>query len=440
MKITFIKPRIGILCNGESYDRVRMEPLTLSVLAGMTPPDIDIDFFDDRCEEIPYDSPTDLVAITVESFTAKRAYDIAAEYRGRGVRVIMGGVHPTLVPDEVGRHADSVYVGDAERQWHDVFRDAQEGRLRPLYASEVAHQVQPYLARPGIFKGKKYLPFSLMQFSRGCPHRCTFCAVSAYFNGRHFCRNSEDVAAELQARPGQIAFFVDDNFSANPEKAKAFLRSIVPLKIKWMCQLSIDAAQNDGLLGLMQESGCLGFVVGFESIDRENLVSMNKLTNIKDFKRYGPQVKKLREHGFHIWAAFTVGHDNDTVASLEDMLDFAIDNRFAFAAFNTLTPYPGTPLYRRLSEEGRLLYDGTWWLHPEYRYNYASFKPRHMTADQLTGMAFSMRKRFNAVGSIAHRILEAGSSARAGAALGLIARYGLFFRSEIRRKQGMRFG
>jgi radical SAM superfamily enzyme YgiQ (UPF0313 family) len=440
MKITLIKPRIGILDNGESYDRVRMEPLTLSVLAGMTPLDIAVDFFDDRCEEIPYDSPTDLVAITVESFTARRAYDIAAEYRRRGVKVIMGGVHPTLVPDEVGRYADAVYVGDAERQWHDVLRDTQKGRLRPRYASVAAHQVQPYPARYCIFAGKKYLPFSLMQFSRGCPHRCTFCAVSAYFNGRHYCRNSKDVEAELQARPGRIAFFVDDNFSANPEKAKMFLRSIVPLKIKWMCQLSIDVAQNDGLMGLMQESGCLGFVVGFESIDKENLVSMNKLTNIKNFKRYGPQVKKLRSHGFHIWAAFTVGHDNDTIASLEEMLDFAIDNRFAFAAFNTLTPYPGTPLYRRLREEGRLLYDGTWWLHPEYRYNYASFRPKHMTADQLTEMAFSMRKRFNAVGSIAHRILSAGTSANAGAALGLIARYGLFFRSEIRRKQGMRFG
>jgi radical SAM superfamily enzyme YgiQ (UPF0313 family) len=440
VKITFVKPRIGILASGESYDRVRMEPLTLSVLAGMTPPSIDVELVDDRCEEIPYGNATDLVAITVESFTARRAYDIAAEYRRRGVKVVMGGVHPTLVPGEVARHADSVYVGDAERQWHEVLRDAQEGRLRPRYDDDTSHQVQPDLARHEIFKGKKYLPFSLMQFSRGCPHRCTFCAVSAYFKGRNYCRNADDVAAELQARQGQVAFFVDDNFSAHPEQAKSFLRGIVPLKMKWMCQLSIDVANNDELLDLMQQSGCLGFVVGFESIDKENLVAMNKLTNIKDFKRYGPQVKKLRDHGFHIWAAFTVGHDNDTLASLEEMLDFAIDNRFAFAAFNTLTPYPGTPLYRRLLEEGRLLYDGTWWLHPGYRYNYASFKPKHMTADQLTEMAFSMRKRFNAVGSIANRIIEAGSSPKAGTALGLIARYGLFFRSEVRRKQGMRFG
>jgi radical SAM superfamily enzyme YgiQ (UPF0313 family) len=440
MKITFIRPRIGIFSDGGSYDRVLMEPLGLSVIAGMTPSDVDIDFFDDRCEEIPFENPTDLVAITVESFTAKRAYDIAAEYRNRGVKVIMGGVHPTLLPGEAGRNADSVYVGDAERQWHEVIRDAREGRLRPLYSGGATPQVQPAPARHGIFKEKKYLPFSLMQFSRGCPHHCTFCAVSTYFNGRHYCRKAEDVAADLLARPGRLVFFVDDNFSANPEKAKALLRSIMPLQRKWVCQLGIDAAQDDELLDLMRESGCLGFVVGFESIEKENLVSMNKLINVKDFKRYGPQLNKLREYGFHIWAAFTVGHDNDTIGSLEDMLDFAIDNRFAFAAFNTLTPYPGTPLYQRLHEEGRLLYDGTWWLHPEYRYNYASFKPRHMTPDQLTCVAFNMRKRFNTFGSIAHRILEAARSASSGAALAIVARYGLFFRSEIRRKQGMRFG
>lgn len=440
MKITLIRPRIGISSDGRSFDRVCMEPLSLSVLAGMTPPDVDVELFDDRREKIPFDDPTDLVAITVESFTARRAYGIAAEYRNRGVKVILGGIHPTLLPGEAGRHADSVYVGDAESQWQDVVQDARECRLRPLYGDGAALRVQPVPARPGIFKWKKYLPFSLVQFSRGCPHRCAFCAVSAYFNGHHCCRSAEDVGAELQAGPDRIVFFVDDNFAANPAEAKAFLRTILPLRRKWVCQISIDASRDDELLGLMRESGCMGFVVGFESIDMDNLVSMNKLPNIRDFSCYGPQVKKLREYGFHIWAAFTVGHDSDTVASLEDLLDFAITNRFAFAAFNTLTPYPGTPLYARLKEEGRLLYDGTWWLHPEYRYNYAAFRPQNMTADQLTDMAFSMRERFNTFGSIARRILEAGTSTNAGAALALIARYGPFFRSDVKRKQGMRFG
>jgi radical SAM superfamily enzyme YgiQ (UPF0313 family) len=244
----------------------------------------------------------------------------------------------------------------------------------------------------------------------------------------------------LESRPGRIAFFVDDNFSANPEKTKDLLRSIAPLKRKWVCQLGIDATRDDELLSLLQKSGCMGFVVGFESIDMDNLVSMNKTPNIRDFQCYGPQVKKLREYGFHLWAAFTVGHDNDTPSSLEEMLDFAVGNRFALAAFNTLTPYPGTPLYERLREERRLLYDGKWWLHPEYRYNHASFIPKHMTADRLTDMAFRMRKRFNSFGSIAHRMLAAGSASNASTALSIIARYGTFFRFEIRRNQGMRLG
>lgn len=440
MRVTLVRPRIGRMEGEPGYDRVSMEPLNIGVLAGLTPPDVSLSFFDDRTEEIDFDRPADLAAITVETFTARRAYDIAAAYRRRGVPVVLGGIHPTLHPEEAARYADAVYRGDAERQWAQVLADARQGRLRPRYDGGDGASPAPARPRPDIFTGKRYLPFTLSQFSRGCPNQCTFCASSAYFGHRHRCRPPEDVLAELDARPPRIVFFVDDNPTADLPRVKAFLRALAPRNISWVSQLSVDAARDPELLRLLKESGCLGFVVGFESVNPENLRAMNKPVNAQNFQSFRPEIRALRDHGFQLWAAFTVGHDSDTPASVEDMLDFALAHRFAFAAFNTLTPYPGTSLYRRLREEGRLLYDGAWWLHPAYRYNYAAFRPRHLTADQLTELAFSLRRRFNRVDSLAGRVLSSAVHGGGWLALSLIGRYGLFFRAEMRKKQGLALG
>ena len=179
MKITFIKPNIGRREHSLYVDHGRMEPLMLAVLAGLTPPDVEVVLYDDRMEAIPYDEQTDLVAISVESYTARRSYEIAEEYRQRGVQVILGGMHPTLIPEEAALHADSIFLGDAELVWRDVVEDARKRKLKKVYSGPPGvGQVGGELPRRDLYKGKGYLPISLMQYSRGCRFTCRFCAVS----------------------------------------------------------------------------------------------------------------------------------------------------------------------------------------------------------------------------------------------------------------------
>jgi radical SAM superfamily enzyme YgiQ (UPF0313 family) len=417
-----------------------MQPLQMGVLAGMTPADVDISFYDDRMEEIPFDEPTDLAAVTVESFTARRAYEIGREYRERGVPVIMGGMHPTLIPDEVARYADSVFIGDAETLWPRVVEDARRGNLKPLYNGTFGVPQKGVLPRRDIFRGKGYVPTSLIQFTRGCKFECNFCATSAYFKKTHYIRDIDDVLKEVDDCNHNILFFVDDSFNSTPETAKAFLRRLIPKKIHWVGQMSIDAANDPELVMLMQQSGCLGFVVGFEAIYYDSLKIMNKLPNLAEFKGYEPQIKVLQDHGFQLWAAFTVGHDGDSIQSIEDTIAFAIKNKFTFAAFNVLMPYPNTPLYRKLEEENRLLYDKAWWLHRDYRFNYAAFRPKHMTADQLTEWGYRARTQFNSFSSIWRRIFCSRTNMRNLFRLGLYMRYNMLFRREVHNKQGLRLG
>jgi radical SAM superfamily enzyme YgiQ (UPF0313 family) len=418
-----------------------MEPLQLGVIAGLTPPDVEVVLCDDRMESIPYDEPTDLVAITVETYTARRAYEIGAEFRKRGVPVIMGGMHPTLLPEETADHADSVYIGDAEFLWAQVIEDARRRRVKPVYRAAVGKPQPGTLTRRDIFKDKGYLPISLMQFSRGCHYRCTFCAVSAYFNKTQFLRDVSETLEEIESQERKTVFFVDDNILSNHEAAKVLFRELIPLKIRWVSQASIDMTRDRELMDLMVKSGCVGNVVGFESLDPRNLRSMKKASNlVGTYDRYESQLKVIKDHGLQLWAAFTLGHDFETVETIERTLEFALENKFCFAAFNILVAYPNTPLYRTLEAEGRLLYGGKWWLHPEYRFNYACFKPTQMSPDELTEACFRARARFNSVGSIVRRAFDLKTNMRSFYRLGLYLAYNPLFRKEVFKKQGMKFG
>lgn len=440
MTVTLIKPSIG-RSNGETYsDEGRMEPLQLGVLAALTPPEAEVVMYDDRIEEIPYDAPTQLAAITVETYTARRAYEISAEYRRRGVPVIMGGVHATLHPKECASHADSVYLGDAESGWTQAVHDALRGRLKPSYRGGITPPQTGFLPRRDIFAGKGYLPFSLMQFSRGCLFACNFCAVGAYFRCSHLVRPVREVIEEVENRDRRFVFFVDDNISCDREALKRLCRELIPLGVKWISQGSLDMTQDRELMDLMARSGCLGLVVGFESLDPQALRWMKKSPNLPGFESYGKQVRIFREHGLQIWAAFVLGHDYETRHSIENALEFAIANKFSFAAFNILTPYPGTPLYRDLEAQGRLLYDGAWWLHPDYRFNHASFVPKLMSPDELTEGCYWARRKFSSFPSILRRALDFNTNLRNPFRFALYARNNLLIRQENERKQGMKFG
>ncbi|MGE5706739.1 MAG: B12-binding domain-containing radical SAM protein [Bacteroidota bacterium] len=440
MKLTLIKPNIGRQGHSLYVDEGRMEPLQLGVLAALTPPDVEVVLYDDRMEPIPYDEPTDLVAITVETFTARRAYEIADEYRQRGVRVIMGGMHPTLLPEEVSQHADAVMVGDAEHRWQEAIEDARAGKLQPLYLSQPGCPQPGVQTRRDLFKGKGYLPLSLIQASRGCRHACTFCATSRYFGARHFLRPVPEIVREIEEQGLKFLFFVDDNIISDVPAAKELFRALIPLKVKWVSQATITMADDPELLDLMVKSGCQGLVVGFESIDLDNLERMNKAPNLSSGQGFKRQLDILRDAGLQLWAAFTIGHDHDDAKTAERILEFSIMNKFCFAAFNVLVPYPNTPFYSQLQQEGRLLYDGKWWLHPEYRFNHAAYLPRNMTPEELTESSYRARAGFNSLPSIVKRALDWKTNMRNPYRFGIYLTYNLLIRKEVHKKQGMAFG
>ncbi len=281
-----------------------MEPLEMAVLAGLTPQHIEVVLHDDRLEAIPFDEPTDLVAISVQTFTARRAYEIAQEYRKRGTAVIMGGMHVTLLPDEAAKYADSVYLGDAEFLWDRVVADAERGRLKPRYEAKVGVPHPGRFPNRDIYTGKRYLPLTLLQFSRGCRSACTYCATSAYSKQSHYVRQVSEVIEEIERLQTRFLFFVDDNIVSDPEAAKDLFRALIPLKVKWVSQASIDMTRDYELMDLMVRSGCLGNVIGFESLDIRNLEGVGKAPNYYSVEsQYADQLKILRNNGLQTWAA-----------------------------------------------------------------------------------------------------------------------------------------
>ena len=441
MLVTLIKPTLGCLGDGEKFiDEGRMEPLSLGVLAGLTPAGVECKLLDDRIDEIDYDEPTNLVAINVETFTARRAYEIADEYRRRGIPVVLGGIHVSFLPDEASAHADAVFIGDAELTWSQVVADAHNKQLQPRYEGKIGMPQPKTLPRRDLYAGKKYLPISLIQFGRGCHHRCEFCAVGEYFSHQHITRPVAEVVAEIQSQSRRELFFVDDNFCADPQAAKELLQALIPLNIRWVSQASLEHTRDPEMLRLFVESGCLGNVIGFENLNVENLRQMRKSANLPAFDEYKLAVENLRQHHLQTWAAFLLGYDQDTVESILATCDWGLANHFTFAAFNVLMPYPTTALYKRLKAESRLLYDGHWWLHPAYRFNHAAYRPARMTPDELTETAWKCRQKWSSPSSIFKRAFDHKTNMASLFRLGVYCAYNPLFRREAFKRQGMRLG
>lgn len=403
MRLTLIHPAIGRRV-GQRYIRSwQMEPLPAALIAGLTPDDVDIRFHDDRMESIPYDEPTDMVAISVETYTARRAYQIASEYRRRRVPVVMGGFHATLCPDEVARYAEAVVVGEAEEIWPQVIDDFRHGRLQPRYEGTPRAGLKGLHYDRSIFRGKRYLPLGLVEAGRGCRYRCEFCAIQSFFDARHQLRPVDEIVAEIETLrdSANLIFFVDDNFAADRAAARELLEALIPLRLRWVTQLSIDAAHDEEFLALLARAGCKGVLIGFESLDVATLKQMGKGFNTMR-GGYDGALANLRRHRIRVYATFVFGYDRDTPESFTQALDFALEQRFYIAAFNHLTPFPGTPLYRRLEQEGRLLYD-PWWLDERYSYNGLPFRPLGMSPSEVQRLCVQTRRRFYSLGSILRR-------------------------------------
>jgi radical SAM superfamily enzyme YgiQ (UPF0313 family) len=406
LRLTLIHPCIGRR-RGQRYIRTwQMEPLPPALIAGLTPPDVDVRFYDDRMEAIPFDEPTDVVALSIETYTAKRAYQIASEYRRRGVPVVMGGFHASLCPDEVARFAETVVVGEAEMLWPEVLDDYRHGRSKKMYRATSRPALRGIRPDRRIFRGKRYLPIGLVEAGRGCHFRCEFCAVQTMFGATQTRRPADDVVAEVFSirEEKRLLFFVDDNITSNLAEAKEFLRALAPLKVRWVSQASINAAHDLEFLELLARSGCQGLLIGFESLRPENLASMNKSFNTMQ-GGYSRALANLKRFGIRLYGTFIFGYDHDTPDVFPEAVAFAREHDFYISAFNHLTPFPGTPLYARLQSEGRLLFP-SWWLDPQYSYNMVPFRPSRMAPHEVERGCVDARRSFYSWPSILGRALD----------------------------------
>jgi radical SAM superfamily enzyme YgiQ (UPF0313 family) len=415
-----------------------MQPLCFAILKTLTPPDVETTLYDERLEAIPYDDPTDLVALTVETYTARRSYQIAREYRRRGVTVVMGGYHPTFLPDEALQYADAVVQGDAEGIWERVIADARAARLERLYRQAEFPSLRGSRLDRSVFANKRYLPITLVQYGRGCRFNCDFCSIRAFYGSSQRQRPVREVVQEIERCGRAHVFFVDDNLFVDVPKAEELFHALIPLRIAWSCQTSIDVVRNPRLVELMGRSGCTTALIGFESLDPQNLAQMKKKWNLK-YGDYATSIRVLQDAGIMIYGTFVFGYDRDTADSFDVAVEFAMRNRFYLANFNPLTPTPRTPLFDRLRTTGRLLHD-RWWLAPDYRYGEATFRPRSMTADELTAGCYRARTEFNTYRSILRRAVDKRTNARTPYRLGLYVYANLVSRREIHSKQGRPLG
>jgi len=429
----FIRPNLS-----DYRARDALEPLVFAVLKTLTPDHVDVVLFDDRIEPIPMNHPTDLVAMTVDTYSAKRAYQIAAAYRRRGIPVVMGGHHPTLLQQEVARHADTVVIGDADGLWEQILHDAETRRLKPVYHQNEMGSMARLRYDRSIYEDKKYSFVSPVQCGRGCRYACDFCSVHAFYGDTLQQRPVRDVVAEIEDLESRHVFLVDDNIFVNENKARELFQALIPLKIRWSAQVSIDVANNDQLVKLMAKSGCFSVTIGFESLDARNLAQMKKKWNLRHGD-YAVNIQKFRDNGILIYAAFIFGYDHDTPDSIPITVDFAVRSKFYLANFNPLMPLPGTALYDRLKKEGRLIMD-PWWLHPDFRYGMAAFQPRGMTPEQLQDGCWWGRREFNRATSVFKRALDLKTNCRNPYTLGIYLYSNWVSKKEIYHKQAMAFG
>jgi radical SAM superfamily enzyme YgiQ (UPF0313 family) len=438
MKATLIYPSVGRK-PGKPYVRAwQMQPLSMAVLASLMPPDVETAFYDDRLEPIPFDELTDVVILSVETFTALRSYRIAAEFRARGVPVVMGGYHVTLNPHEAAEHADAIVVGDAEPAWPALIADARRRSLRPVYDGRLRRELCGVRPKREIFADRPYQNITLVEYARGCNFKCDFCSITAFHQAAQSHRPARDVAEEMERTGSRRFFIVDDNIVSQPTKARELCREIMPLRINWVGQASIHIAQDDELLEMLSASGCRGLLIGMESVNEANLRAMGKDWNTAQAS-YADSLRQFRKHGLAIYGTFVFGYDEDDWDVVRESVAFAREQKLFLAAFNHLVPFPGTPLYRRLREQGRLLTD-PWWLDPAGRVGDVTFRPKRISAADLEAACLWARREFYNWSSIGERILDRRANASSIAMLGVFLGLNLSSHFDIDLRQGLQLG
>jgi len=330
-------------------------PLGLAMVAALTPPEVEVSLTDENVTVIDFQKEIDLVGITVLTITAKRAYEIADTFRAIGVKVILGGSHPTALPKEAIQHADAIVIGEAEGVWANVIKDFNAKKLQRIYS----HHEQPSLLnlpipRRDLFANGAYYFRNTISTTRGCPYACSFCSVTSFFGHSYRCRPVEEILKEIETMDhNKLIWFIDDNIVGNLKFAKELFRALIPYKLKWASQASVTIAKDDELLRLAAASGCVILLIGFETLSPANLAAMGKKVNAVD--KYESVIKKIHSHGIAIHGFFILGLDEDNEDVFEHTLRFAQKMRLESAQFAWPVPYPGTVLCESLDKTGRII-------------------------------------------------------------------------------------
>ncbi|TVM19185.1 radical SAM protein [Oceanidesulfovibrio indonesiensis] len=387
----------------------KFPPLAPATLAALTPPEHEVSYVDENVSPLDPDMTPDLVAITAMTPLAPRGYEIADMFRAKGVPVIMGGIHASNMPDEAAEHADAVVIGEADMIWADIVRDAERGELKPVYKQDSYTDMEAIRpARRSIYPKKGYFFENIIQTTRGCPFKCEFCTVTAFFGGTYRTRPVETVRQEVESlsKSRGYIFFGDDNLLANRRHAETLLHDLKKTRLRWVCQAPITVAKDPEMLQLLAEAGCHGIFIGFESLNTKNIEVMGKVTNSVAF--YEEAIKRIHDHGIGVYGSFVFGYDFDTPAVFDTFLEFADKNAIDGAFLPVLTPFPGTRIHKRLEAEGRIL--TTDWRH--YDMATVVYRPKQMSVDELQEGFWKVNKGFYSIGSTVRRLFRPSSIKR----------------------------
>jgi radical SAM superfamily enzyme YgiQ (UPF0313 family) len=369
--------------------------LALTSIAGATPPHWQLSYFDEnllqalpRLERIP-----EVVGITVHLTFAERAYALARFFRQLGSRVVMGGLHVLSCQKEVSLHADSIAIGDGVATWPRILSDVERGALQPEYRADFRSRYSddPRPARE-LLPRESFLTTTSLNATRGCHNRCGFCYLSTEgLRMPYRMRQVQQVVREIEQDGQPYCVFTDNNLGSNRPYLHALCRALEPLGIIWSAAVSIDVTDDPSLVRAMALSGCTGVFVGFESLCDENLTRARKKT--PRVEEYARRVRLLHDNGIQVNGSFVLGFDHDRRDVFAKTAQWVESERLECATFHILTPYPGTPLFRALAQQGRILHRN-WNL---YDTAHVVFRPRHMTADELAqGYEWLYQRLFSA--------------------------------------------
>ncbi len=359
---------------------LRYQPLTLTTLAALVPPElaVDLELFDEGITDVPVDLEADLVGLTVITGTARRAYELADLFRQRGITVVLGGPHVTLIPEDAQPHANAIVVGYAEDSWPQLIRDFANGELQPRYDQAPGLDLanRPF-ARRELLPGSRYLTNNVFEATRGCIHNCDFCVVPTAWGRKPYLKPVADVVADIRQHGARKLIFVDLNIIADLEYARQLFLALVPLRVQWYGLATVLLADDLELLKLAARSGCKGLLMGLESISQQNLRQNHKGFNSpENFVRV---VERLHEHGIALQGCFVFGLDQDEPDVFLKTAEFAVAARIDLPRYAVVTPFPNTGLYKRLEAEGRIL-TKNWEL---YDGQHVVFKPAKMSIEEL---------------------------------------------------------